>query len=145
MVVIYTNYLTLSQNQFPGNGKYRLRTGLRTTNLLKKRRTRRRSLRSTNSTPGSSLKLKSKMARLLGPGTGEPERYSEMMERAIRSHNRDYGSWCNSISGCGFSYKKQFLVSTSIRIPEETFHRNCYCTITVHFVVQSLNSPFFPG
>ena len=28
----------------------------------------------------------------------------------------------------GISYKKQFFISTSIRIPKETCHRNCHCT-----------------
>ena len=29
----------------------------------------------------------------------------------------------------GFFYKKQFIVSTSIRIPEETFYQTCHCTL----------------
>ena len=30
----------------------------------------------------------------------------------------------------GFFYKKQFIVSTSIRIPEETFYQTCHCTLS---------------
>ena len=45
----------------------------------------------------------------------------------VVQYNKNNGT-CNSITACGISYKKQFLISTSIRIPEETCHRNCLCT-----------------
>ena len=45
----------------------------------------------------------------------------------VVQYNKSNGT-CNSITACGISYKKQFLISTSIRIPEETCHRNCHCT-----------------